>query len=78
MLPVLVVIFSLLVVVTGIEQWPFSEHDQLSLPSPYPGDMLKPAELHHVWQASTTQRKSYHTVGLGPFYYVKSSISILS
>ena len=72
MLPVLLVILSLLFVVTGIEQWPFSEHDQLSLPSPYPGEMLKTAELHHVWQAGTTQRKSCYAGGLRPFYYVKS------
>jgi len=70
--------FFLLFVVARIETRPVTEHDQFNLPSPYPGDMLKPAELHHVWQASTTQRKSCHTVGLGALYYVKSWISILS
>ncbi len=71
MLPVFAV-FLLLFGVAGIETRPVTEHVQFTLPSPYPGDMLEPAELHHVWQTGTTRRKSCHAVGLGRIYYVKS------
>ena len=75
MLPVVAAIFLLLFGVAGIETRPVTEHDQFNLLSPYPGDMLKAIELHHVWQTGTTHRNSCNAVDLDLINYVKSPIS---